>query len=90
MVAELCRYIQSVERSPTLDELAARAGLSAWHLHRVFKALTGLTPRTYAAAQRAERVRRELAPSPSVTDAIYGAGYGSGGRFYAESDASSE
>jgi AraC family transcriptional regulator, regulatory protein of adaptative response / methylated-DNA-[protein]-cysteine methyltransferase len=45
-----------------------------------------LTPRAYAAARRAKRVRAELARSGTVTEAIYGAGYGSNGRFYEEAD----
>ena len=85
-VAELCRFIESAEQPPTLDELAVRAGLSPYHLHRVFKRITGLTPRAYAAAQRAQRVRHELARSETVTAAIYDAGYNSNGRFYAEAD----
>jgi AraC family transcriptional regulator of adaptative response/methylated-DNA-[protein]-cysteine methyltransferase len=86
VAAKLCREIEAAEQTPTLDELAARAGMSSYHLHRVFKAVTGLTPRAYAAAHRAKRVRAELDSAPSVTDAIYGAGYNSSGRFYAESD----
>jgi AraC family transcriptional regulator of adaptative response/methylated-DNA-[protein]-cysteine methyltransferase len=86
LVAELCRYIETAARPPTLDELARRAGISAWHLHRTFKAVTGLTPRGYAAAHRAQRMQQELLQPQSVTDAIYGAGYGSSGRFYEEAD----
>ncbi len=86
LVAGLCRYIDAAETPPTLDELAARAGLSPWHLHRVFKAATGLTPRAWATARRAERVRGALQGAPSVSEAIYEAGYNSGGRFYAEAD----
>jgi AraC family transcriptional regulator of adaptative response/methylated-DNA-[protein]-cysteine methyltransferase len=85
-VAELCRFIESAEQLPTLDELAGRAGLSAYHLHRVFKEITGLTPRAYAAAHRGKRIRQELDRSATVTEAIYGAGYNSQGRFYAESN----
>jgi AraC family transcriptional regulator of adaptative response/methylated-DNA-[protein]-cysteine methyltransferase len=86
MVAGLCRFIENAEAPPTLDQLAARAGLSAHHLHRVFKAVTGLTPKAYAAAHRAQRVRQALAHSDSVTEAIYDAGYNSNGRFYDESN----
>jgi len=85
-VADLCRYIERAEHSPTLDELAGRAGMSGFHLHRVFKAVTGLTPKAYANAQRARRMRRELEAGGSVTAAIYGAGYNSDSRFYAQSD----
>lgn len=86
MVTALCRHIESAEQPPTLEELAERAGWSTWHLHRTFKAVTGLTPRAYAAARRAERLRDELAGGGSVTRAIHEAGYNSSGRFYAESD----
>jgi AraC family transcriptional regulator of adaptative response/methylated-DNA-[protein]-cysteine methyltransferase len=86
LVAELCRFIDAADPPPTLAELAARAGLSAHHLHRLFKAVTGVTPKAYAAAGRAGRVRRQLAGSASVTAAIYDAGYHSNSRFYAEAD----
>ncbi|MED5621264.1 bifunctional DNA-binding transcriptional regulator/O6-methylguanine-DNA methyltransferase Ada [Ideonella sp. BN130291] len=81
-VAAACRQIEAAESPPSLDELAQAAGWSPYHFHRVFKAVTGLTPRAYAAAQRHRRVRDELPRSPSVTAAIYDAGYGSNGRFY--------
>ena len=87
MVEGLCRFIETAEQMPTLDALAARAGLSPYHLHRTFRAVTGVTPRAYAAAHRARRVRDALAEGGSVTNAIYDAGYGSNGRFYDESNA---
>ncbi|WP_197893552.1 bifunctional DNA-binding transcriptional regulator/O6-methylguanine-DNA methyltransferase Ada [Variovorax sp. PBL-H6] len=86
LVAELCRFIENADEAPTLSELAERAGLSSFHLHRIFKEATGLTPKAYAAAHRARRVRDALARSESVTDAIYDAGYNSNGRFYERSN----
>lgn len=74
LVADLCRLIENAERAPSLQELADHAGLSTCHLHRVFRTVTGLTPREYASARRAGRVRAELARSATVTEAIYGAG----------------
>ncbi|MGH8852195.1 MAG: bifunctional DNA-binding transcriptional regulator/O6-methylguanine-DNA methyltransferase Ada [Casimicrobiaceae bacterium] len=85
-VAELCRFIESAEQAPGLEALAARAEMSVYHLHRVFKAVTGLTPKAYATAHRARRVRAELDRSETVTAAIYGAGYNSNGRFYAQAN----
>ena len=84
LVAEACRAIERAERAPDLTTLAANAGLSPFHFHRVFKAVAGLTPKAYANAHRARRVRGELARSDSVTSAIYDAGYHSSGRFYAQ------
>ena len=84
MVTEACRLIESSPSAPTLEELAARAGVSGFHLHRVFKAITGVTPKAYAAAHRGERIRQELGRAGSVTAAIYQSGYNSNGRFYGE------
>jgi AraC family transcriptional regulator of adaptative response/methylated-DNA-[protein]-cysteine methyltransferase len=85
IVAELCRMIDDAESPPSLAELAVHAGLSPHHLHRIFKAVTGTTPRAYAAERRAERLRVALEDGASVTEAIYSAGFGSSGRFYAAS-----
>ena len=83
-MARACRLIETADEPPGLEALADRAGLSRFHFHRVFKAITGVTPKAYAAAHRARRVGRvrdELSRSATVTDAIYGAGFNSGGRF---------
>lgn len=84
-IAELCRLIENAEQAPTLQQLARHAGMSAFHLHRLFRAITGVTPKRYAAAHRAKRVKSELGRSSTVTEAIYGAGYNSNGRFYEQS-----
>jgi AraC family transcriptional regulator, regulatory protein of adaptative response / methylated-DNA-[protein]-cysteine methyltransferase len=86
IVAQVCRAIETSESAPRLAALAKKAGLSLHHFHRVFKAVTGLTPREYAVAHRARRVRDTLRRSTTVTEAIYDAGFNSGGRFYATSD----
>ncbi len=86
LVAELCRLIERSERMLSLAELASHARMSTYHLHRIFKSVTGVTPRAYAAAHRAENVRTGLRRNASVTEAIYGAGYLSSGRFYEAAD----
>jgi AraC family transcriptional regulator of adaptative response/methylated-DNA-[protein]-cysteine methyltransferase len=58
--------------------------MSRYHFHRIFKAATGVTPKAYADARRADRVRNELPKRATVTDAIYEAGFNSNGRFYAQ------
>ena len=87
MIAAACRVIETAEEEPSLDDLARDAGLSPHHFHRVFKAATGLTPKAYAKAHRRRRVREELRKDGTVTEALYDAGFGSNGRFYAETDA---
>lgn len=86
-VARAVALIEAADEPPALRELAAAAGLSPFHFHRVFKAATGVTPAAYARARRAERLRGELAAAPTVSAAIYEAGFGSSGRLYAESAA---
>jgi len=85
LVAKACRIIDESEEEPGLDELASAVGLSASHFHRLFKATTGLTPKAYAAARRADKIRHGLVTGHSVTEAIYDAGFNSSGRFYAKS-----
>lgn len=85
-VAAACRAIEAAEEVPGLEALAMEAGMSPFHFHRVFKSVTGLTPKGYADARRAERMREALGETPTVTAAIYEAGFGSGSRFYEKSD----
>jgi AraC family transcriptional regulator of adaptative response/methylated-DNA-[protein]-cysteine methyltransferase len=82
LVATACRIIEESEEAPALEALAEAVGRSPSYFHRLFKASTGLTPKDYAAAHRARKVREELAAGSSVTAAIYGAGFSSSSRFY--------
>lgn len=86
LIAGLCRHIEHAEPAPGLEQLARMAQMSASHLHRVFKAVTGVTPKAYATAHRARKMRGELEHSGTVTEAIYQAGYGSSSRFYEQSN----
>lgn len=86
LVAGACRAIERADSPPTLDTLAAQSGLSPYHFHRVFRAVTGLTPKAYADAHRARKLRTQLGRGGSVTEAIYDAGFNSNSRFYEASD----
>jgi AraC family transcriptional regulator of adaptative response/methylated-DNA-[protein]-cysteine methyltransferase len=85
LVARACRTIETAETLPALATLAHQAGLSPSHFHRLFKAATGVTPKAYAEARRAERAAARLREAAAVTTALYEAGYGSSSRFYASS-----
>ncbi len=84
-VARLCRLIEAADEPPSLSELAAAVGLSPSHTQRTFTEALGLSPHAYATACRERRVRELLAADAPVTEAIYGAGYASSGRFYERS-----
>ncbi|WP_409289209.1 bifunctional DNA-binding transcriptional regulator/O6-methylguanine-DNA methyltransferase Ada [Pseudomonas sp. KCJK8927] len=83
LIARACRLIEAGDSAANLDQLAAQLAVSPFHLHRLFKAETGLTPKAYAAAFRARALREQLGDEQrSVTEAIYEAGYNSNSRFY--------
>lgn len=82
LVAKACRFIEEAETTPPLAELAGYIGMSPYHFHRVFKEVTGVTPKAYATSHRAKNVKGSLKESRTVTEAIYDAGYNANSRFY--------
>ncbi len=85
LVAKACRMIEDSEEELSLEALAESVDRSSSYFHRVFKAVTGLTPKDYAVANRAKKVRQGLDSGNTVTEAIYDAGFNSSGRFYEKS-----
>ena len=86
LIIEACNQIEAADSLPKLDALASAAGLSSFHFHRLFKSQTGLTPRAYGAAHRAEKLRGALDGSNSVTQAIYQAGFNASSRAYDQAE----
>src|SRR5690349_19920612 len=85
LVAQACRIIEESEEELALEELSGAIGRSPSYFHRMFKTVTGLTPKDYAAAHRARKLRQRLAAGNTVTEALYDAGFSSSGRFYEKS-----
>ena len=86
-IQEICDYIRSHAQEPlSLTMLAERAGLSRFHFQRAFKKTVGLSPKQFVDAHRLQSFRQELRKQPSVTDAIYEAGFGSSSRVYERVD----
>ena len=75
LVVAACELLNTSEQPLTLEQLAARIGLSASHLARAFKARTGLTPKAWSEAQRRARLEQQLPAANSVLDAALNAGY---------------
>jgi AraC family transcriptional regulator of adaptative response/methylated-DNA-[protein]-cysteine methyltransferase len=82
LVLKACRILEEREETPSLAELADAVDLSPYYFHRLFKKTIGITPRAYAAERRSHRLREGLGKAPSVTTAIYEAGFASSSRFY--------
>lgn len=86
-ITTACRTLETADESLSLKALAEAAGMSPHYFHRTFKALTGVTPKGYAAGQRILKVQGELLKGEtSVSEAIYEAGFVSSGRFYEAAD----
>lgn len=81
MVLDACSMIND-ETEMSLNELAARIGVSSFHLQRTFKELIGVSPKKYAEAKRMEKFKNELRDGSDVVTAMYGAGFNSSSRLY--------
>jgi AraC family transcriptional regulator, regulatory protein of adaptative response / methylated-DNA-[protein]-cysteine methyltransferase len=81
-VERACALIRSSDTLPSLDELASAAGISRYHFHRVFKQITGATPREWGKAHRLDRFAARLDAGDNVAEAVYAAGFGASSRAY--------
>lgn len=84
LVEQACRLLEGTDPPLRLADLAKAVGISPYHLHRLFKGVTGVTPAAYTAALRARRIRDGLRPGVTVTTAMHEAGYTSAAAFHAE------
>ena len=81
-VERACALIRRSDALPSLDELADAAGISRYHFHRVFKQITGATPREWGKAYRLGRFADRLDAGEKVTEAVYASGFGASSRAY--------
>lgn len=82
LIAKACRLIERSAHEPDLETLARDAGLSASHFHRLFKEVTGVTPKAYATAHKTIRMKKDLQTEKTVTTAMAKTGFSSSSRFY--------
>jgi AraC family transcriptional regulator of adaptative response/methylated-DNA-[protein]-cysteine methyltransferase len=76
------QMLDNAEGTLTLAALSKGVGLSPFHLQRLFKRATGLTPREYQSARRVQKIKSELRKGDNVTTALYDAGFTSPSRLY--------
>lgn len=82
LVLQACQAIEHSASALSLAQLAQQAGMSPYHFQRIFTSVTGLSPKAFQKAVQARRVTAALQSAPSVTTALYDAGFNSTGRFY--------
>jgi len=87
-VATACRLLDAVDsdETPSLEAVARKVGVTASTLTRRFQRELGVSPRDWLAARKTGRFKAALKSGDSVTEALYGAGYGSSSRVYENSD----
>lgn len=83
-VVAAVRLIEASNDVPLLADIASAVGYAPHHFQRLFTRDMGVSPAAFARALRARRAEAELEQEKSVTDAIYGSGYGAPSRFYAD------
>lgn len=83
LVVQVCRHLESCDDGiPSLEELASQFNVSPFHLQRVFKRVTGVSPHEYASERRILRFRAALKAGNDVTDAIFESGFASSSAAY--------
>lgn len=85
-IRKACELMDACEEAITLDKLAQEMAMSPYHFHRLFKSVTGVTPKAWQTARRNQRLRAALAEGDAVTPALYQAGFGSGSSYYRDAD----
>ena len=84
-VTKACRLLEQ-DTPVTLEALAEAVAVSPYHFHRLFKSVTGVTPKVWQQAWRARRLRGALSEGESVTQAVLGAGFPTSSSYYRQAD----
>ena len=85
IVKRACKYIEeNYEDKITLNSIAEREGVSPFYLHRIFKKVTGLTPKEYLESFRLRRLKLSLKKGESITKSTYDAGYNTSSWLYSK------
>jgi AraC family transcriptional regulator of adaptative response/methylated-DNA-[protein]-cysteine methyltransferase len=82
LAADIARLLRNQSGPVSLEELSRATGRSVRHLRRVFKRVTGLSPRQVTMARRVRALKHRLRQADTVTRAQYDVGFGSSSRLY--------
>ena len=83
LVGRLLNWLaEHYREQPGLDEIAGQAGLSTYHLQRLFTRYVGVSPKKYIQYLTLEHAKRALDESRTVLDAAFEAGLSGPGRLH--------
>ena len=84
LVQRVCRLLDETGEGEALKlaELAARVGVSSFHLQRTFKRVMGISPRQYVTARRFGNFKQLVREGETVINALYDSGFNSSSRVY--------
>jgi AraC family transcriptional regulator, regulatory protein of adaptative response / methylated-DNA-[protein]-cysteine methyltransferase len=83
LVGRLLTWLSENYRDqPNLEQIAAEAGLSAFHLQRLFTRYVGVSPKKYVQYLTLEHAKRALSDSQSVLDVAFETGLSGAGRLH--------
>ncbi|HWD39057.1 MAG TPA: bifunctional DNA-binding transcriptional regulator/O6-methylguanine-DNA methyltransferase Ada [Fimbriimonas sp.] len=86
LVKDVCDYVEAhLDEPVTLQTLSDWTGVSPFHLQRVFKEISGISPREYQDACRLRAFKDRVRSGESVSRAQTEAGFSSGSRLYEKS-----
>jgi len=83
LVGRLLNWLaEHYREQPSLDEIAGQAGLSTYHLQRLFTRYVGVSPKKYIQYLTLEHAKRALDDSRTVLDAAFESGLSGPGRLH--------
>jgi AraC family transcriptional regulator of adaptative response/methylated-DNA-[protein]-cysteine methyltransferase len=83
LVGRLLTWLSAHYRDqPNLEQIAAEAGLSAFHMQRLFTRYVGVSPKKYIQYLTLEHAKRALSDSQSVLDVAFETGLSGAGRLH--------
>ena len=83
LVGRLLTWLsENYQSQPSLERIAGEAGMSAFHLQRLFTRYVGVSPKKYVQYLTLEHAKRALEESRSVLDVAFETGLSGAGRLH--------
>lgn len=86
LVGKICDLVdENPEADLSLNDLGRTLNLSPFYVQRIFKKVTGITPKEYVRASRIQKIKQSLKRGESIRKSIYDSGYNTSSFLYTQS-----